>query len=182
MSGRTIALGIIGACVIGLTTLTFCIDPPNPSTNSQEKQFKDAETDTDDLHPNMGEYNGPTTMMTLKSMIANHGPPPYIDKELSDKVNLLLQHSGFIQPTQFNPIPVENEETHTEPQNTEPQNTEPKDTETETFVNEANTPSNEGEDDELLNECYDSIPMNNAKKHRALAWLFPTSKTTSKTT
>lgn len=30
----------------------------------------------------------------------------------------------------------------------------------------------EMEDDELIKECYDSIPMNNVKKHTALSWLF----------
>lgn len=28
------------------------------------------------------------------------------------------------------------------------------------------------EDNELLNECYDSIPMNNIKKNTALSWIF----------
>lgn len=28
------------------------------------------------------------------------------------------------------------------------------------------------EDDELLNECYDIIPLNNVKKHTGLSWLF----------
>jgi len=28
------------------------------------------------------------------------------------------------------------------------------------------------QDNELLNECYDSIPMNNIKKHTALSWIF----------
>jgi hypothetical protein len=26
--------------------------------------------------------------------------------------------------------------------------------------------------DELINECYDSIPLNNVKKHTGLSWLF----------
>jgi hypothetical protein len=35
-----------------------------------------------------------------------------------------------------------------------------------------NANKNNHDDDELLNECYDSIPMNNAKKNTTISWLF----------
>jgi hypothetical protein len=37
---------------------------------------------------------------------------------------------------------------------------------------ESNDFKYDNEDDELLNECYDSIPLNNLKKNTGLSWLF----------
>jgi hypothetical protein len=42
----------------------------------------------------------------------------------------------------------------------------------ESIVNNVTDDNKDKEYDELLNECYDAIPLNNLKKTTGLSWLF----------